>query len=327
MPSFDLVTIGAATQDVFVQSPLFEEKKDRHAPDNLDVCFPLGSKIELDDIVFTTGGGATNAAVTAARFGLKTACVCRIGDDQAGTAVVDALKQEKISTHAIQTDREKKTGYSVIVVAGSGHRTILTYRGAAGRINPTPIPWPKIKTSWLYLTSVHGDIELMRRIFVFAEKEKISVAWNPGQAELALGIKKLEPFLVRSSVVLVNREEAAALAELPPRHTEDILLHLGIFPQVALAMTDGQHGAYVRSSGKTFFAPPLKAKRINTTGAGDAFGSAFVSTLHQARDIKAALASGMLNATSVIQHFGAKAGILEKKPSAWNLKKVAIRTL
>lgn len=324
MPSFDMVTIGAATEDVFVQSPRFEEIKDRRAPDNVDICFPLGSKIELDDVIFSTGGGATNAAVTASRFGLKTACVCRVGNDPVANLVRNILKDNRVSTHGIQTDETWKTGYSVIVVAGSGHRTILTYRGAAAHVNPNQIPWPRLDTAWIYLTSVQADVELLRRVFVFAEKHTCAIAWNPGQAELRLGMKKLEPFLVRASILLLNREEAATLSELPPRHTEEILLHLGIFPQLAFALTDGERGAYVRSSGKTLFAPSLKAKRINTTGAGDAFGSAFVAAIHKKHDIKTALAAGMLNATSVIGQFGAKTGILKKMPSAWELKKVNI---
>ncbi|HEU0051165.1 MAG TPA: carbohydrate kinase family protein [Patescibacteria group bacterium] len=322
MPSFDLLTIGAATQDVFLKSAHFEEIKDTYAPDGMDACFPLGSKIRVDDVTFATGGGATNAAITFARFKLKTACLARIGRDEAGQSILTQLQKEKIWTHAFQIDEKQKTAYSVILLSGTGHRSILTYRGASGAIQAVKIPWKTLRTKWLYITSLNGDLELLRRLFVFAEKTNARIAWNPGNAELTHGMKKLEPFLVRTSILLLNREEAAVLAELPPRHLEQILGHLGIYPQSALVVTDGQKGAYVRSEGKTLFAPALKAKRVNTTGAGDAFGSAFVASFIKSKDAKLALQAGTLNATSVICHMGAKAGILKKAPSAWELRKV-----
>ena len=97
MPSFDIVTIGAATQDVFIKSKKFEELRDPHAPDGFDACVPLGSKIDVDDLFFSTGGGATNSAVTFARLGFKTACLSRLGQDMTGSTILAELKKEKIS--------------------------------------------------------------------------------------------------------------------------------------------------------------------------------------------------------------------------------------
>lgn len=325
MPAFDVITIGAATQDVFLRSRRFEEVKNLYAPDGLDACLPLGAKVELDDIVFTTGGGATNAAVTFARFGLKTACVTRVGKDAAGQVVRQELEHEHVSTVGLQEDVKYKTAYSVIIISGSGHRAIVTYRGASKHLDQKRIPWNALATSWIYVTSVGGNMELLRRIFVFAENIKASIAWNPGVLELEHGLKKLEPFLARTSVLLLNREEAASLIEMPPRHLTQILAHLSVYPRSGLVVTDGQHGAYVRAEGKTFSAPALRAKRVNTTGAGDGFGSAFVASLIKKRPIKAALQTAMLNATGVVTHMGAKAGILKKMPGSVSLLKVKVK--
>lgn len=53
---------------------------------------------------------------------------------------------------------------------------------------------------------------------------------------------------------------------------------------------------------------------MNTTGAGDAFGSAFVATLAKGLYLDDALRAGLLNALGVVTHMGAKAGILKKFP-------------
>jgi hypothetical protein len=39
--------------------------------------FPLGAKIDVDQVYFDTGGGATNAAVTFARQGLGVATLAK----------------------------------------------------------------------------------------------------------------------------------------------------------------------------------------------------------------------------------------------------------
>ncbi|MDO8599637.1 MAG: carbohydrate kinase family protein, partial [bacterium] len=64
---YDIITIGSATQDVFLRSKAWETKEDPRSPTGLNACLPFGSKVPIEDLHFTTGGGATNAAVTFAR--------------------------------------------------------------------------------------------------------------------------------------------------------------------------------------------------------------------------------------------------------------------
>ena len=67
---FDVITIGTAAKDTFLISRFFKILKDSKHLKKFDFptgeaqCFALGGKIELDNQVIATGGGATNAAVT-----------------------------------------------------------------------------------------------------------------------------------------------------------------------------------------------------------------------------------------------------------------------
>jgi len=65
--------------------------------------------------------------------------------------------------------------------------------------------------------------------------------------------------------------------------------------------------------GSIYFRPALKRKGINTTGAGDAFGSSFVAGLIKYNDIEQALKLGILNSNSVIMKIGAQEGLLYSK--------------
>jgi ribokinase len=319
----DVLTIGAGTRDVFIKSKHFERKTDPHAPAGFDVCFPMGSKIPLDDIYLETGGGATNAAVTFQQLGFKTACLCRVGTDSNGDAVKSALKSRGIDTRFIQSDEKRKTSYAVILLSGSGNRSILVYRGASNFVDTKECNWQKMNPSWVYLTSLGGKMPLVKDIFTHAEEDAIRVAWNPGNGELKQGLKKIKKHIEATDLFFVNREEAAILTNKPPRHLEDIVKTLGDIPKQALIITDGPNGAYAYDpSDKTLVhIEAIPGKRRNTTGAGDAFGSGFTASFIKDGDIKEALCVGSHNSIGVITTMGAKVGILEDFPTETNFKR------
>jgi sugar/nucleoside kinase (ribokinase family) len=311
-----VLCIGGATQDVFIRSRALEEHHNDLSPDGIAACFLMGSKLSIDELAFATGGGATNAAVTFARFGFKTACLSRVGKDAAGTQVLAELKRERIDTRFMQTDTKEKTAYSVILLSGTGHRAIFTHRGASQMLDARDFPWHHWSKKlgrgkigdWIYLTSLGGDMKTLKDIFSHAAKSKTKVAWNPGNQELKKGLNALKPFLAQADILSLNKEEAEALGGWKA---------LCDLPRSAFLMTEGQHGATIRAGKKTYRAKALKTKRVNTTGAGDAFGSAFTAAWIKTDDAKKSLAVAMLNATSVVSHMGAKAGILKTYPKKY----------
>lgn len=322
--AFDVITIGSATRDMFIKSRHFERRNDPSAPDGFDACFPMGAKIPIDGISFQSGGGASNAGVTFARFGLRTACVSRIGTDLGGREILAELKREKIGTIGIQTDPKEHSAYSVILLAGSGNRAILVHRGAAGKLDAARIPWDKLGGGWIYLTSVGGDTKVLRAIFAQAKKNLTKIAWNPGNSELELGLERMLPWLMQTDVLILNRQEAGLLADGPKRDLQQIFRILGPLPRQCLVVTDGEHGAYAHLRGTTWHSPALKGKTINTTGAGDAFGSAFVAALIKHGDATMGLKAATLNAHGVVTHMGAKAGILKSFPGKASLAKAKV---
>ena len=90
-------------------------------------------------------------------------------------------------------------------------------------------------------------------------------------------------------------------------------------------VTDGPKGAYLKVDEKIHNAQSNRKKVINTTGAGDAFGSAFTSGIIKGLDWQTSLKLAILNSEGVIQKMGAKNGLLEKMPSELELEKVEIK--
>ena len=311
-----VLCIGGATQDVFIRSSALEEHHEDAAPDGIAACFLMGSKMPIDELTFATGGGATNAAVTFARFGLKTSCLARVGEDDAGENILEDLADNKVDIRFIQYDKKEKTGYSVILLSGSGHRAIFTHRGAAQKLDSRAFPWHHWSkklgrgrvADWIYLTSLGGDLKALKDIFEHARRSKTKIAWNPGNKEIEKGLRVLQPYFEQTDILSLNREEAEQLGGMAA---------LGHLPAVAFLLTEGAKGATIRAGRKTMRHAAPKTKRINTTGAGDAFGSAFVASWMKTQDANKALAVAMLNAAGVISHMGAKAGILKSYPKKY----------
>jgi sugar/nucleoside kinase (ribokinase family) len=63
-------------------------------------------------------------------------------------------------------------------------------------------------------------------------------------------------------------------------------------------------------------------KALEATGAGDSFGSGFISGLLKKDDVEYALDLGITNSESVIRKIGAQEGILYKKDLDNELKRV-----
>lgn len=321
---FDVVTIGSAVRDVYIHSDDFVTAETDKFESGREACFMLGGKIEVGQPIFGSGGGATNAAASFAHLGFRTGCVAKIGTDRAGEDVVDDLHTHGVHTNLlIKTDRDG-TGYSVLLTTKEGQRTALVYRGAAGTLTIKDVPWDKLDAKWIYLSSVKGNLPLIKRVFAHAALNNIAVAWNPGSQEIRHGLRTLAPLIHGCDVLLLNREEAAILSNSAPSDLPGMLHALLAEAPRYLAITDGARGAYAAEGRTVFRALTTNVPTVNVTGAGDAFGAGFVAGIISKQSLTAGLQIGMLNAESVIQHIGAKNGILTRMPGSRALGKIKL---
>ncbi len=316
---YEVVTIGSATQDVFLLTKEWQSGSKARGE-----AMHLGSKLDLAGICFDTGGGATNAAVTFARAGLKVACVSRVGDDPAGFEVRKTLYHAGVDVkHMVVTEKES-TGYSSILLTKNGERTVLVYRGASHDFHWSETNWNAVKTSWIYLTSLAGDREYIEKLMRWARQNKVRVAWNPGKGELAWGMRVLEKYADVVRVLLLNHEEAAQLAKQNEQKKKQIYETLAESRFPLVVVTDGTRGATVITRDQQLHGPCLGPKAKNATGAGDAFGSAFVAGLIKWNDPTMALRLGLYNSGNVVACMGAKTCIMKHVPPLGNLRRIRV---
>lgn len=303
-----VLTIGKATQDVFLKS----EEFDPHTEGKVVYThLPLGVKMEVNDVTFATGGNATNVAVTLARQGMHASYMWTLGHDPASETVLHDLDKEGVATTHVVRDEQYQAGYSTILIATNGERTILNHRGISTDTSGKDLDFDAIADAdWVYPTSLaNGGIELLRKIVDHAEASDTKVMLNPAGPELA-DPAKLKSLLESVDILCANKEEMQMLVE--GETLEELVRHaLHLVP--VIIVSDGPNGV-VASDGKTIVRAGMyeDVAVVDRTGAGDAFASGFLSQWIQGKSLKESIIFASANSTSVVTKIGAKEGILHK---------------
>ena len=319
---FDTISFGSAVLDVFVTAPDLKVIESDQFFTGKAIAVPYGTKAEVERLVVCSGGGGTNTAAAFSRLGLKAAVVARCGWDFAGKMVRQEIKKEKVDDSFLVQIENEKTDYSTILVAPDGGRTILVYRGGT-RLEKSMIDFEKLNAFWFYLSSLEGNLDLVKELVEHAKKNHIKIAVNPGKKELKQKEKLLE-IAQDFNVLIVNREEAAELLGLTivdEKVFDKICLAL---PKVMVVVTDGSKGAYVCVPGKgRLIIDGFKMKMVEATGAGDGFGAGLIAGLAKGWPLEKALRLGVSNGSAAVTQFGAKAGLIkEKEIDFWLSKKL-----
>lgn len=311
-PKYDMITMGSATVDVFAHTdPTQSEILSLHH--HKDIAYPLGAKILIKELHFFIGGGGTNTAVAFSRLGLKTAYLGKIGKDDNGKAISACLFTERIDF--IGTYGEI-SGYSVILDSVQSDRTIFAYKGCNDELTVNEVDFKVLDTKWLYLSSMMKDsFSTQQKIAKYAKRKGIKIAYNPSLYIVKNGASNIRNILKYTDIIIFNKEEAQTLVK---DHTENIfnltfeVSRLG--PKIVV-ITDGHNGAYCYNTydETVYSAKPARVKVVETTGAGDAFASGFVTAISLDKDIPYSLKLGMINAESLISGLGAKTKLLDKR--------------
>jgi ribokinase len=324
---YEIITLGSASLDAFAKthSQIVTARTKHHHKEAL-ICYPLGTKLLLEDVTFHVGGGGTNTAASFSQLGLRTGYLGNLGSDHTAHQVLHDLKQRKVTF--LGTRDRSKTNYSIILDT-SGDRTILVYKGSSHNLKWKNVQKNKLRTKWFYSSSLLlQSFTTLKHIAKYAKQKKIKLAFNPSSYQAKRGAKYLAPVLKYTTALILNREEVGLLLRKDKQTNIKTLLstlhHLG--PELVV-ITDGKKGAYASSSKEKamYHVYPKGVKVKEATGAGDCFASTFIASLIKKKSVPEALQLAQCHAESCIQHTGAKEGLLSwgnllKRKKSWKVK-------
>jgi len=251
-----------------------------------------GETILGNNFVIGPGGKGSNQAVAAAKAGVKTYFISKIGDDQFGEMAIKIYDEANVDYSNVIISKEHSTGAAAIMVnEKSGANAINVFPGAAGAITNVDIDKAEeaIKNSKIFLTQLEAPKDT---VFYAIKKTKelgVQTILNPAPA--AEIDKSIFPFV---DYFTPNETEASFYVNHPVETHEDAskaasaLLDLGIKNVI---ITLGEKGVYFANANETFSAPiaNLSNPVVDTTGAGDAFNAGFAVSLIENQNIKDAI--------------------------------------
>lgn len=279
------------------------------------LAFPYGGKVDATDVIYGFGGGAANVSVGLSYLGVKVDVITRVGREWRGNEIIKNFHSFGVGVKGVQKDRQQKTAMAFIVTAGRGHDHVaFVSRGATININ-IPQRLSK-KYQWCYVTALASKDwhKKLLSLFKSFSSQGGKIFWNPGATQLADPIKMAQ-LLKYVTVLDLNNDEAALLLKrlkhLKTSSINILIKNLRLLGPELVLITSGRNGAYLDDGNKIIHHPIYGVKPVNTTGAGDAFGSGFLAGyLASGWNLNVAMQWGMLNSNSVIIHPGAQKGIL-----------------
>jgi sugar/nucleoside kinase (ribokinase family) len=255
-------------------------------------------------ITRSRGGSAANVAEFAARLHGASRFVGRVGDDDAGRALVARLRAAGVDPRVVHAGR---TGTVVVVVHPGGERTMLSDRGASVALDAPPAGWRDgVRVLHVPAYSLAGGAiaDTATRMADEAHAAGIRVAADASSTGLvaAVGAREMRARLLalRPGALLCTRGESDALGA-------EALVADGSLP--LLVVKDGAAPTRVLSpAGTVARAVEPVAGVVDTTGAGDAFAAGFLAPWAEGAPIEACIGAAHAAAARVLRSPGATLG-------------------
>ena len=244
----DFLAIGDTVVDAFIRLKVAEVRQD--GPDAAkQICMPFGDKVPFESMTeLPAVGNSANAAVSAARLGLRSGLLSNVGADDNGSKSVAHLQADGVDTTYVEEVAGKKTNYHYVLWYGD-ERTILINHELYDYAVPVDLengshPAPR----FIYLSSLGENTlpfhaELSAYLAAHPESKLI---FQPGTFQIKFGTEALAELYRHSHIFFCNKEEAARILKLDMtadhsiRHLLLELRKLGVRLPV---ITDGPQGA------------------------------------------------------------------------------------
>jgi pseudouridine kinase len=254
------------------------------------------------------GGVARNVAESLARLGVATRLVSAVGADEAGRALLAALRARSVDTQHVAILPDAATATYVAVLESDGRlalglsdmailQALDASRIAACRAALEGAAWVFCDCN-LNSAALAPLIDTAHAAGARIAVDAVSVAKAPHVAA----------HLARIDLLFLNRDEARALVSPPapqPSDAESLARELRARGVAAVVMTCGDAGAVVADAQGTHRVAAVPAALRDATGAGDALTAATLAALARGAGLIEAVRDGTLAAALAIEKVGA----------------------
>lgn len=258
-----------------------------------------------------SGGSAANTIACMANLGAKVGFIGKTQADDLGRHFAHDLRALGVDFRTVPMEQGDGTGRCLIFVTEDGHRTMRTYLGVAGFIEPEDLDASQIAQSRVFYVEGYQWNQPATKQAIL---QGIQVSHRTGNA-VALTLS--DEFCVNmwhdefnalvsdhADILFANEKEVLALTRTTDFDSalQALRGRCGI-----LALTRSEKGAVIVAGDAVHIidAQPI-ARVVDATGAGDAFAAGFLAGYTQGRSLHDSGVMGTVAAAEVISHVGAR---------------------
>jgi 2-dehydro-3-deoxygluconokinase len=262
------------------------------------------------------GGDTSNTAIAAARLGVRTGYVSRVGGDGFGRMLLDLWAAEGVDTATVAVDADAQTGLYFVTHGADGHAFEYRRAGsAASRMTAAGLPLAAIgKARVLHLSAISQAISQTACDACFSAIEAARAAGVTVSYDTNLRLKLwplerarpvIEATLKLADIVLPGLDDARQLMGIDDAHAIcDGLLDRGA---KVVALTMGADGVLIATPETRARIAPHRVDAVDATGAGDAFDGAFLAEWLRTGDAVGSARFANAAAALSVQGYGAVA--------------------
>jgi ribokinase len=280
-----------------------------------------GETVQGESFHTFNGGKGANQAVAVARLGYPISMIAKVGDDDLGARLREALRNEGVDVTHVGTAHALSSGVAMISVDETGQNSITVVPGANNDLTPADLDAAQetLRGAGMILAQLEIPLETVEHLCKLAAEFGVPVMLDPAPAQ-----PLPQEILKRVTFLTPNETETCTLCGLTEPQLDlstaatcaTRLLEQGV-ANVVIKM--GSRGAYVAAADRArTFVPTVKVPVVDTTAAGDAFNGAFASALMSGMDllqaVRYATAAGAVSVT--------RAGAQPAMPTAAEVEKV-----
>lgn len=218
------------------------------------------------------GGSAANVAASSARIAGTARFLGQVGQDAIGAALLAELEVEGVDVGCVR--RAGRTGTIVVLVDGSGERTMLVDPGSARQLDHPQAEWldaVDVLHVPFYSLASGAIADTATTLIGWAHERGVAVSIDVSSVALleAFGVGAALARIdgLRPDAVFANADEAELLAIDAPVGGAITFVKRGARPATVLVPGGGSHDV-----------PAIDVAGVpDTTGAGDAFAAGVLS--------------------------------------------------
>ena len=252
---------------------------------------------------FATGGSVANTMRSLASLGGNGGYLGKIGSDDLGNLFKQDFERKGIRTHLKLS--EKDTGRVMGLVSPDSERTMATYLGAAAELTPEDFS-PEIFEGYDYLY-MEGYLvfnhDLIKAGVEMAKSKGLKIAIDLSSFNVVEANLEFLKDLIKNNIdiVFANEEEAKSFTGKEP---EEALHEIAKVCELAIVKV-GKEGSFIKHGNEVVKVDTIKAKALDTTGAGDSYAAGFFYGLTNGYNLETCGKIAALISGKVVEVMGA----------------------